>query len=254
MKSHSVEMIRQVAEGCQGGGFSFQGEQQRYCLFQSKKLLVPLQNFLNLQAGLQDVEDCCFFKWIHDSLGKAVLMLTSCAEWARYCSQRLCLVLHLPLGPETHQNLAEVGCHRIDFVWRAGGSPVDRELALCTFRRLLLLWILTHPLGKLLSISFRAFCPCCLFILFQIGIISQHMFSWHTVSSTWSAIKVSVVTGAPEACSVCLPLGIEDALPPLKIFSPFSLFFKDCWGSGEWSGDGESLLLKIFFPFSFLAL
>lgn len=138
---------------------------------------------------------------------------------------------------------------------RQKGCSVDRALALHTFRRLLLLWTLTHPLDKLLSLSFLAFYLSCLFILFQTGMISQHMFSWHIVSSTLNDIKVSMVTAAPQACSVCLLPGIvDDAVPPLKIFSPFSLFFQDCCVSGRWSGDEGRLLFRIFFLFFFLAL
>lgn len=124
--------------------------------------------------------------------------VTPCAERSSL-AQRLCVVLHLLLGPETHQNLAEGDCHWIVFAWGVGGgrqySQRERfpgRQALHTFRTLLSLWILTHPLDKLLSISFLAFGLSCLFILFQIGIISQHMFSWHIASSTLSAIKVSL--------------------------------------------------------------
>lgn len=72
--------------------------------------------------------------------------------------------------------------------------------------------------------------------------LPTHVFMAH--SSTLGAIQVSVVT---VACSVCLLLGIVDALSPLKIIFSFSLFFKDCWVSGKQSGDGERLLLKFFF-------
>lgn len=185
------------------------------------------------------MEDCYFLEWIHDSLSisthgptkcfvvqvfavglwaplprKGCVGVRPCAEWAMHCSlaQSLCTALHLPLGPETHQSLAELDCPWIVLFEelevegskaRQKGSPADRALALCTFRRLLLLWMLTHPFDKLLSISFLAFCLSCLFILFQIRIISQHPFSWHTASSTLSAIKVSLLHHKPAQSACC---------------------------------------------------
>lgn len=110
--------------------------------------------------------------------------------------------------------------------------------------------MVTHPLDKVLF-------P--LFLLFVYPVFlkahtlpNRNDLSAHVFHGIPMAIKVSSHHSATGNSWLHLPAARNlDASLSLKILSPFSLFFQDCYVSGKRRGDGEGLGFVVFLSFSF---